>query len=288
MLVIILVLGGESLLGKETSQVFILSPSLDYFPAFLEVHLRRLLSPSQVHLIPLSHLEELPREKSRGDVSLLVFLGEEQYFSSILSQIPQDKELLLLFWEGKEIEPSSGFPFCKIRVEGEEIIEALQEELIEKFFPNGCFTIWGVGKIAPALERELKENFSSSFSKVEESNKDVLKQLISDKEKSLVIAGNAEAGKQLIDEFSEIESPPPLVVLEASPEMLLALLQGKIKAVVDFKPSQLAQEIVNLIDCFGAHKPIPEFIIIYPRLILPDNIKEADGYEVISRCLTCQ
>ena len=120
LLVIILVLGGESLLGKETSQVFILSPSLDYFPAFLEVHLRRLLSPSQVHLVTLPQ-EELPR----GDVSLLVFLGKEQYFSSILLQIPQNKKPLFLFWERKEIEPSSGFSFCKIRVEGEEIIEAL-------------------------------------------------------------------------------------------------------------------------------------------------------------------
>ncbi|HXL02371.1 MAG TPA: hypothetical protein PK016_04540 [Candidatus Atribacteria bacterium] len=85
--------------------------------------------------------------------------------------------------------------------------------------------------------------------------------MISDKEKSLVIAENTEAGRQLIDEFSEAESPPPIVVLEASPEMLFTLLQGKIKAVVDFKPSQLAQEIVNLMDCFGAHKPIPEFIL---------------------------
>ncbi len=62
---------------------------------------------------------------------------------------------------------------------------------------------------------------------------------------------------------------------------------GKIEAVVDFKPSQLAQEIANLIDCFCANKPIPEFITIHPCLI-PHNIEEADGYEVISRCLMCQ
>lgn len=246
-----------------------------------------ILSPSQVHLVTLPQ-GELPRDFSRGDASLLVFLGEEQCFSPILSQIPQNKKPLLLFWEGERIKPPSGFPFCKIRVEVEEIIEALREELTEKLFPDDHFTIWGVGKIASALKQELKENFSSSFSAVEESDKDALKQLISNKEKSLVIAGNTEAGRQLIDEFSEAESPPPIVVLEASPEMLFALLQGKIKAVVDFKPSQLAQEIVNLMDCFCRNRPLPELITVYPRLILSHNMEEADGYEVISRCLMCQ
>ncbi len=288
LLVIILVLGGESLLGKETSQVFILSPSLDYFPAFLEVHLRRLLSPSQVHLIPLSRLEELPKDFSREGVSLIVFWGEGKYFSSIWSQIPRDREILLLWEEEEGTEPPLGIPYSKIRIEGKGAIEALKEEVVEKLFPDNNFTIWSGGEVIPSLKRELDEEFSSHFREIGENDKEALKQLISKKEKSLIIAGNAEAGKQLIDEFSEVESPPPLVVLEASPEMLLALLQGKIKAVVDFKPSQLAQEIVNLIDCFGAHKPIPEFIILYPRLILPDNIKEADGYEVISRCLMCR
>ncbi len=286
LLVILIILGGESLLlGQEAPQVLLLSPSLDYFSTFLEVHLRRLLSPPQVHLIPLFSLEELSLDFLSENVSLIVFLGEERYFSSILSRIPKDKEPLLVLWEG--VAPSSGFPFCKIRVEVEEVMEALRREVIEKLFPDNHFTIWGVGKITPALEQGLKEEFSS-FSEIEENDKKALERLISEKDKSLIIAGSAGAGKQLVDIFSEVESPPPLVVLEASPEMLFALLQGKIKAVVDFKPSQLAQEIVNLVDCFCANKSVPEFITIHPRLIFAHNIKEADGYEVISRCLMCQ
>ncbi len=286
LLVILIILGGGSPLpGREAPQVLLLSPSLDYFSTFLEVHLRRLLSPPQVHLIPLFSLEDLSLDFSPENVSLIVFLGEERYFSSILLQIPQDKEPLLLFWEG--VAPPLGFPFCKIRVEGEVVIEALRRELVEKLFPDNHFTIWGVGKITPVLEQKLKEEFSS-FSKVEENDKEAIEQLISNRENSLIIAGNAKVGKQLIDGFAEIEPPPSLVVLEASPEMLFALLQGKIKAVVDFKPSQLAQEIVNLMDYFYEGMHFPELITIYPHLIFAHNIKEADGYEVISRCLMCQ
>ncbi len=230
--------------------------------------------------------EDLSLDFSPENVSLIVFLGEERYFSSILLQIPQDKEPLLLFWEG--VAPPLGFPFCKIRVEGEVVIEALRRELVEKLFPDNHFTIWGVGKIAPALEQELKEEFSPCFREIEEDDGKALERLISEKDKSLIIAGSAVAGRQLIDKFSEVESPPPLVVLEASPEMLFALLQGKIEAVVDFKPSQLAQEIVNLMDYFYEGMHFPELITIYPHLIFAHNIKEADGYEVISRCLMCQ
>ena len=287
LLVILIILGGGSPLpGQEAPQVLLLSSSLDYFSTFLEVHLRRLLSPSRVHLIPLCSLEELSLGFPPEKAFLIVFLGEEKYFSSILSQIPQDKEPLLLFWEG--VAPPLGFPSCKIRVEVEEVIEVFRREVVEKLFLDDHFTIWGVGKIAPPLRQGLNEEFYPRFREIEENDKDTLKQLISNREKSLIIAGNAEAGRQLIDKFSEVESPPPLVVLEASPEMLFALLQGKIEAVVDFKPSQLAQEIANLIDCFCANKPIPEFITIHPCLILPHSIEEADGYEVISRCLMCQ
>ncbi|MDI3543119.1 MAG: hypothetical protein PWP57_722 [Candidatus Atribacteria bacterium] len=288
LLVIILVLGGESLPGKEASQVFVLSSSLDYFSTFLEVHLRRLLSPSQVHLVPLSHLEELPGDFPQEGVSLVVFWGEGKYFSPIWSQIPRDRKILLLWGEEEGIDPPLEIQYCKIRIEGKSVIEALKEEVVEKLFPDNNFTIWSVGEVTPSLRRKLDKEFSCRFRETEENNKEVLEQLISKKEKSLIIAGNAEVGKQLINELSGVEVPPPIVVLEASPEMLFALLQGKIKAVVDFKPSQLAQEIMNLINCLYVHKSVPEFITIYPRLILSHNIKEADGYEVIARCLMCQ
>jgi len=114
-------------------------------------------------------------------------------------------------------------------VEVEEVIEVFRREVVEKLFLDDHFTIWGVGKIAPRLRQGLNEEFYPRFREIGENDKDTLKQLISNREKSLIIAGNAEAGRQLIDKFSEVESPPPLVVLEASPEMLFALLQGKIE-----------------------------------------------------------
>ncbi len=143
-----------------------------------------------------------------------------------------------------------------------------------------------MGKIAPRLRQGLNEEFYPRFREIGENDR--YTQAVDFQQRKIFNnSRNAEAGRQLIDKFSEVESPPPLVVLEASPEMLFALLQGKIEAVVDFKPSQLAQEIANLIDCFCANKPIPEFITIHPCLI-PHSIEEADGYEVISRCLMCQ
>ena len=86
LLVILIILGGGSPLpGQEAPQVLLLSSSLDYFSTFLEVHLRRLLSPSRVRLIPLCSLEELSLGFPPEKAFLIVFLGEEKYFSSILS-----------------------------------------------------------------------------------------------------------------------------------------------------------------------------------------------------------
>ena len=111
LLVILIILGGGSPLpGQEAPQVLLLSSSLDYFSTFLEVHLRRLLSPSRVHLIPLCSLEELSLGFPPEKAFLIVFLGEEKYFSSILSQIPQDKEPFL---KGCFL----GVPFDKVEVE---------------------------------------------------------------------------------------------------------------------------------------------------------------------------
>lgn len=73
-----------------------------------------------------------------------------------------------------------------------------------------------------------------------------------------------------------------LVVLEAATEVLFALQEGKVRGVVDTKPSEVAQCIAAIVQGKS------DACAVTPLFVTQDNIFCADAYEVVRRCLSCQ
>ena len=120
LLVILIILGGEAASGAGSSSI-----------AFSLLSIIFLLFRSSFKKAPFPsgafNSSLLFRRVSLGFPRkgfLIVFWVRKNIFF-YSSQIPQDKEPLLLFWEG--VAPPSGFPSYKIRVEVEEVIEIFRE-----------------------------------------------------------------------------------------------------------------------------------------------------------------
>ncbi len=245
--------GGEAFAEKR---LVLLSPAdSGYFFSFLEVFLRRSLPDYQITTVTA--------EKEIPQVEGAVVVG----FPEDLKVLKRSRKKLLAIVLGEDGELS-------IPVLGRVI-----------------FSFDGVAKV---LRKELFAGERGVFLFVGREHSPFLP--------LLGLLGEArffgEAGKEHVVVVEQTLQARPflraknersftLLVLEAATEMLFALQEEKVDALIDLKPSAVASCIVRILRRWEEEGERSECCTVSPLLVTRETIASADAYEVVRRCLSC-
>jgi hypothetical protein len=277
-LVILLFFSGLSFSAEGGPAVWLFSAQPDrYFPAFFEIHLKRLFSASQLQSINLysKHPDELKKKinSKMGLVRIIILMDFSKELTDCFleecEKIAFHEKPFIITWNCDQTRLPDFFYPIPIIINWETVFDELKTVLPRPPFP-----------IFLAHQNEhFFQNFLQSF-----QNHFHHQFLISDSKSHQMQSSQAiyfVSNEQFIKEYLSISHS--LICLEASTFTLAEIQSGTILAAIDFKPSKLASQIQDLL----FKKPIKPNLTLTPLLILPKSLPEADAYEVLRRCFLC-
>ena len=237
-------------------RLVLLSPAGDgYFFPFLEVFLRRSLPDYRITAVTVG--EEIPQVEGAFVVGFPEDLEVLEY--------SKEKPLAIVLGEDGEFPmPVLG----QVVFAFDEVVKVLQKKLFAG--GRGEFLFVG-GKRSPFLPFLGLLGGVHLFGEAE-------------KERVVVVERALQARPLL---RAKNERPFALLVLEAATEMLFALQEGKVDALIDMKPSAVASCIGRMLQRWEEEGECSARCTVSPLLITRETIALADAYEVFRRCLSC-
>jgi len=244
---------GEAFAEKH---LVLLSPAHDeYFFSFLEVFLRRSLPDYRITTIITG--EGIPQVEG----AIVVGFPEDL---KVLER-SRKKPLAIVLGEDGDLSISV---LGRVVFAFEEVARVLRKELFAG--ERGVFLFVG-GERSPFLPFLGLLGEARFFGEAE-------------KERVVVVERAFQARPFL---RAKDKRPFALLVLEAATEMLFALQEGKVDALIDLKPSAVASCVVRILRRWEKEGECSERCTVSPLLVTRETIASADAYEVVRRCLSC-
>lgn len=279
LLVILLFLSGPSFSTEEGPVVWLFSAQPErYFPAFLEIHLKRFFTASQLQSINLYSKQPGELEKK---------LNPKINLARIIILMDFSEELVDGFFQECENIEFHERPFLITW-------NCCLTNLPDYFRPVTIIINWGL--VLKELKTILPGNRSQIF--IAHQNESYLQDF-------LLFLQNQSQYQLIINDIKPCQSPSSqrvyitscedimkeclsfsnnIISLESSTLTLAEMQAGHILATIDFKPSELAAQVLNLF----SNKAIKPSLALTPLLILPKFLSKADAYEVLHRCFMCE
>lgn len=278
-LVILLFSSGPSYSTEEGPAVWLFSAQPEgYFPAFFEIHLKRILPVSQLQTINLYSIHSGELEKNINPkmnlarIIIIMDFSEEltDVFFQKCKNIEFNEKPFLITWNCDLTNLPDYFHSIPITINWELVLEELQ-------------TILSVYQ-SPAFIVHHNESYIQDF--LMSSQNHFQYQLIFDDNKPYHLPSSQmvylTSREDIMKEYLSFSHH--IICFESSTLTLAEIQAGHILAAIDFKPSQLAAQISDLFSNGTNNK---SNLTLTPLLILPESLSEADAYEVLHRCFMC-
>ncbi|HOT05004.1 MAG TPA: hypothetical protein PK171_01965 [Atribacter sp.] len=279
LLVILLFFSGPSFSTEEGPAIWLFAAQPErYFSAFLEIHLKRVFSTSQLQFINLYSIQPGELEKKINPKLCLARIIILMDFSKELTDcffrecenIEFREKPFLITWNCDLTNLPDYFHSIPITINWELVLEELQTILS--------------GYQSPAFIVHNNESYIQDF---------------------LLYLHNHSQYHLIVDDNKPCQSPPPqqvyltscedimkeylsfshhIICFESSTLALAEIQAGHTLASIDFKPSQIATQISDLF----SNKANKFNLTLTPLLIFPESLSEADAYEVLGRCFMCK
>ncbi|MCX6090775.1 MAG: hypothetical protein NTX88_10490, partial [Candidatus Atribacteria bacterium] len=240
-----------------------------YFPAFLEVFLKRLLPREAVHglinsLQTQEDCENLLHQINPKKRQLFILENDHPRLIQILHK-QKFSYLPLFITLNHDLPPTfNDVPLISPRINWKEVISTLKNTYQEEGLLPHILILHQGESFPKNLASELKKNFPHSLVTIktwDENNSFPIEE-----SGILYIASTRDIAQTILHQTEEKGYPSiPLMVCDGSPEMLIHLENGTIKAVIDFKPSRLARDIVDGL----VSSPPPNHVEKYTLTITP-------------------
>lgn len=277
-LIILLFFSGPSFSTEEGPAVWLFSAQPErYFPAFLEIHLNRIFPSSQLQVInlyskQLSELEKkLNSKMSLARIIILMDFSEElaNDFFQKCENIEFYEKPFLIIWNCNLINLPHYFHLIPIVINWELVLKDLQTILYSYQ--------------SPVFILHNNESYMKDFVKFLKSHPQ--NQLIFHDIKLYQSTSSQDVYFASCDDIMKeyLSFSKNIICFESSTLTLAEIQAGHILASIDFKPSQLANQISDLF----SKKDNKSNLILTPLVILPESLAEADAYEVLRRCFMC-
>ncbi|NLJ50379.1 MAG: hypothetical protein GX428_12470 [Candidatus Atribacteria bacterium] len=277
--VILLFFSGPSFSTEEGPVVWLFAAQPErYFSAFLEIHLKRLVSGSQLQTINLYSKNPGELEKKinpkicLAQVIILMDFSEEltDVFFQKCENIEFHEKPFLITWNCGLTNLPDYFHSIPITINWELVLEELQTILS--------------GYQSPAFIVHHNESYIQDFL-LYLHNHSQYHLIVNDKKPCQSLSSQQVYLTSCEDIMKEYLSLSHQIICFESSTLALAEIQaGHILAAIDFKPSQLATQISDLF----SNKANTPNLSLAPLLIFPESLSEADAYEVLGRCFMCK
>jgi len=277
-LVILLFSSGPSCSIEEGPAVWLFAAQPErYFPAFFEIHLKRILSVSQLQTINLysKHPGELEKninsKMSLARIIIIMDFSEEltDVFFQKCKNIEFQETPFLITWNCALTKFPNYFHPVPIIIHWELVSKKLQSLLS--------------GYQSPVFIVHRNESYIQDF--LMSSQNHLQYQLIFDDNKPyhspssqmVYLTSHEDIMKEYLSYSHDI------ICFDSSTLTLSEIQAGHVLAAIDFKPSQLAAQISD----FLSNNANKSALTLTPLLILPNSLSESDAYEVLGRCFMC-
>jgi len=275
---ILLFFSGPSFTIGEGPAVWLFSAQPDrYFPAFFEVHLRRVVPPDFIQSIDLysSSPGELQKKItsaiSSAQLIILMDFSQEQVesFFRECRKISFQQKPSLIAWNCELDSLPDQFQLIPIQVNWDSAFTDFK-----KLIPDPLVSI-----VFSHHQEPFAFDFLQSFQTQFPDHTIISKAWPgpTPQSRSIHIVSTDKIMKELLP------YPFTLICLESSAQVLSELQVGHLTAAFDFKPSLLAAQIPRLLSRSG---PTPT-LTLTPQLIVLNTLTEADAYQVLRRCFMC-